>query len=171
MCHYILSKSRGDMQLNLLGFVTFPVKMGLLNMSLELFSEAWFWSCRSKCILEKMVFVSTESYYSVLMRLSQCLPGRIHSTYELECNYILSLWRLNDPLTRRGLWLGDLISINALTLNTCNEAISPTFHMDVPKQDSQGTWLSPVRTDSTTWNRFWDLDLCLLFPHDTWAQF
>lgn len=123
------------MQLNLLGFVTFPVKMGLLNMSPELFSEAWFWSCGSKCVLEKMVFVSTESYYFVLMRLSQCLPGRIHSTYELECNYMLYLWRLNDLLTRRGLWLRDLISINELNLNTCNEAISPTFHIDIPKQD------------------------------------
>jgi hypothetical protein len=55
----------------LLGFVTFPVKMGLLNMPLATPLRSWILIFWSKYIVEKMVFVSIESYYFVLMRISQ----------------------------------------------------------------------------------------------------
>lgn len=152
------------MQLNLLGFVASLLNRVLYTCHWDSSQKHDFDLAEANVYLRKWYLLAQNLINFVLMRLSPCLPGRIHSMYELECNYILYLWRLNDPLTQRGLWLRDLISINELNLNTCNEAISPIFHTDVPKQGFRSD--RPNATERAGWPWFMSF-----VSTNTWAQF
>jgi hypothetical protein len=76
------------MQLNLLGFVTFPVKMGLKHVTGSFTHKRDFDLIGANTYLRKW-YLLAQNLITVLMRISQCLLGRIYSLYEHECNYVL----------------------------------------------------------------------------------